>query len=86
MSTTRGGRSPSRTGSPQKKQTLREKLSELTILMAEEPKRRSSTGYAISDDLRGKWKRLGPLTVDMIQKHLNDWGDEDATEIEFDDL
>jgi hypothetical protein len=43
--------------------------------MSEEPKTKSSTGYSISDDLRSKWKKLGPLTVEMIEKHLNDWAD-----------
>lgn len=56
----------------------------MKYLMSEEPKRRSSTGYAISDELRSKWKRLGPLTVDMIDKHLSDWADENSTPPEVD--
>ena len=53
--------------------------------MSEEPKKRSSTGYTISDDLRTKWKKLGPLTMDMIEKHLNDWADVNAkaSDIEY---
>jgi hypothetical protein len=56
--------------------------------MSEEPKRRSSTGYAISDDLRGKWKTLGPLTMDLIEKHLSDWADVNGqnSDIEFENL
>ena len=37
-------------GSPKK--TLADKKEELIFLMSDEPKKRSSTGYAISDDLR----------------------------------
>lgn len=56
--------------------------------MSEEPKKRSSTGYTISDDLRTKWKKLGPLTMDMIEKHLNDWADVNAkaSDIEYEQL
>lgn len=63
-------------GSPRK--SLRDKQQELKALMSEEPKKKSSTGYVISDDLRTKWKKLGPLTMDMIEKHLNDWADINA--------
>ena len=56
--------------------------------MNEEPKRRSSTGYAISDELRSKWKKLGPLTVDLIEKHLSDWADinNQPPDIEYENL
>jgi hypothetical protein len=43
--------------------------------MSEEPKKRSSTGYSVSDDLRTKWKKLGPLSMDQIEKHLTEWAD-----------
>jgi hypothetical protein len=62
--TSRANRSLSREDSPKK--SLKEKQRELRALMMEEPKRRSSTGYSINDSLRGKWKKLGPLTVDLI--------------------
>ena len=48
---------------------------DLKSLMSEEPRNKSSTGYSISDDLRAKWKKLGPLTMDLLEKHLNDWAD-----------
>jgi hypothetical protein len=44
--------------------------------MADEPKKRSSTGYAISDDLRVKWKQLGPLSVDQIERHIHEWAED----------
>ena len=58
--------------------SVRDKQIELKTLMGEEPKKRSSTGYTISDDLRTKWKKLGPLTMEMIEKHLSDWADVNA--------
>lgn len=61
-------------GSPKK--SLAEKKEDLIYLMTDEPKKRSSTGYAISDDLRVKWKQLGPLTVEDIERHLHEWAEE----------
>jgi|TARA_B110000285_G_scaffold166531_1_gene186057 uncharacterized small protein (DUF1192 family) len=53
--------------------------------MTDEPKKRSSTGYAISDDLRVKWKQLGPLSVDEIEKHIHEWAEEaDAENAQID--
>ena len=68
--------------------SVREKQFELKSLMSEEPKKRSSTGYTISDDLRTKWKKLGPLTMDLIEKHLNDWADvnDKGNNIEYEQL
>ena len=57
--------------------------------MRDEPKKRSSTGYAISDDLRVKWKQLGPLTVDDIEKHIHEWAEEadaDSAQIDYSGL
>jgi hypothetical protein len=39
----------------------------LKELMSEDPKSRSTNGYAINGDLRSKWKKLGPLTVAAIE-------------------
>ena len=61
-------------GSPKK--SLAEKKEDLIYLMTDEPKKRSSTGYAISDDLRLKWKQLGPLSVEDIERHLHEWAEE----------
>jgi hypothetical protein len=35
--------------------------------MKTEPKKKSTTGYAVSGDLLDKWREIGPITVDMIE-------------------
>ena len=82
-----GSYSGARYDSP-RKQSYKEKQNDLKYLMNEEPKRRSSTGYAISDELRSKWKKLGPLTVELIEKHLSDWADVNnlPPDIEYENL
>ena len=57
--------------------------------MRDEPKKRNSAGYAISDDLRIKWRQLGPLTVDDIEKHIHEWeedNDADSAQIDYSGL
>ena len=54
------------------RQKLIEKQADLRNLMSEEPKKKSSTGYSLSDQLRTKWKKLGPLSMDLIEKHLKE--------------
>lgn len=49
--------------------------------MEDEPKKRSASGYAISDDLRVKWRQLGPLTVSDIEKHIDEWAEEADAEM-----
>ena len=74
-------------GSPKK--SLAEKKEDLVYLMTDEPKKRSSTGYAISDDLRLKWKQLGPLSVEDIERHLHEWAEEqdaDSAQIDYSGL
>lgn len=68
------------------KNSLADKKEDLEYLMRDEPSKRSSTGYAISDDLRVKWKQLGPLTVDDIEKHIHEWAEEadaDSAQIDY---
>ena len=38
--------------------------------MKAEPKKKSTTGYAVSSDLLEKWKEIGPMTVEMIEQGL----------------
>ena len=69
------------------RQKVSEKQAELRNLLNEEPKKKSATGYSISDQLRTKWKKLGPLSMDLIEKHLNDKNSSpDLPPIKFDHL
>jgi hypothetical protein len=36
-------------------------------MMNAEPKKKSTTGYAVSSDILEKWKEIGPYSVEMIQ-------------------
>ena len=53
--------------------TLGDKKMELDDFMSSDLKKRSQSGYSISDGLRKKWNALGPLTVEMITQYLVDW-------------
>ena len=37
------------------------------------PGKKTGNGANISDDLRKKWSKLGPFTVDTIAQFLNEW-------------
>ena len=69
------------------RQKVSEKQAELRNLLNEEPKKKSATGYSISDQLRTKWKKLGPLSMELIEKHLSDKNaSTDLPPIKFDHL
>lgn len=41
-------------------------------MMKAEPKKKSTTGYAVSSDILEKWKEIGPYSVEMIQQSLQE--------------
>lgn len=55
-------------------------------LLNEEPKKKSNTGYSVSDQLRVKWRKLGPLSLDSIEKYLDENKESELPPIKFDHL
>jgi hypothetical protein len=58
--------SANRFGLPAIEKSPAEKEIEVRDLMKTMPAKKTGTGYQISDDLRKKWQKLGPFTVDHM--------------------
>jgi|TARA_B110001450_G_C17419706_1_gene399333 hypothetical protein len=57
--------------------------------MKAEPKKKSLTGFSVNNDLLEQWKKIGALTVDEIEKGLQEKSDQldgDSAEIEYETL
>lgn len=57
-------------GLPNIERSPAEKEIQVRDLMKSMPAKKTGTGYQISDDLRKKWTKLGPFTVDHMQEFL----------------
>lgn len=66
----KGGLPKNQFGLPQIEKSPAEKEIEIRDLMKTMPAKKTGTGYSISDDLRKKWAKLGPFTVDHMQEFL----------------
>jgi|TARA_B110000285_G_C15089610_1_gene598312 hypothetical protein len=69
--------------------TLEQKVEELSKIMKAEPKKKSLTGFSVNNDLLEQWKKLGALSVDEIEKGLQEKSDQldgNSAEIEFENL
>ena len=60
-------------GLPNIEKSPAEKEIQIRDLMKTMPAKKSGSGYQISDDLRKKWTKLGPFTVDHMQEFLTEW-------------
>ena len=56
---------------PALKKSPQEKEIELADFMEIMPSKKSNSGYQISEDLRKKWKDLGPVSLESIKEKLN---------------
>lgn len=58
-------------------------------MMKAEPKKKSLAGFSVNNDLLEQWKKIGALTVEDIQKGLEERSDQlngDSAEIEYESL
>ena len=64
-------------------------MQELIKIMKAEPKKKSITGFSVNNDLLEQWKKVGALTVDEIEKGLQEKSDQlngDSAEIDYENL